>query len=125
MGITQASRKKAIIFHYVGEETCDVFETGTVPEPTDESDEYRTAVKAFADYFEPQKCVMYTPVFNCWHAKLMRVRKYRFGNKTANKSRDLISSPETQSYRAKPQPRGLAESCSLNGDRRRTSEPAR
>ncbi|KAK2570065.1 hypothetical protein P5673_004810 [Acropora cervicornis] len=55
MGITQASRKKAVLLHYVGEETCDVFETRTVPEPTDESDKYRTAVKAFADYFEPQK----------------------------------------------------------------------
>lgn len=32
-------------------------ETLTVPEPTDKSDEYRTAVKAFADYFEPHKCV--------------------------------------------------------------------
>ena len=57
MGITHASRKKAMLLHYVGEETCDVFETLTVPEPTDESDEYRTAVNAFADYFEPQKCV--------------------------------------------------------------------
>ena len=36
---------------------CDVFETLTVPEPTNESDEYRTAVNAFADYFEAQKCV--------------------------------------------------------------------
>ena len=34
-----------------------MFETLTVLEPTDESDEYRTAVNAFADYFEPQKCV--------------------------------------------------------------------
>ena len=32
-------------------------ETLTVPEPTDKSDEYRTAVKAFADYFEPHNCV--------------------------------------------------------------------
>ena len=57
MSITQASRKKAMILHYVGEETCDVFETLTVPESTEGSDEYKTAVKAFADYFEPQKCV--------------------------------------------------------------------
>ena len=28
-----------------------------MPEPTDESDEYRTAIEAFADYFEPQKRV--------------------------------------------------------------------
>ena len=34
-----------------------MFKTLTVPEPIDESDEYRTAVNALADYFEPQKCV--------------------------------------------------------------------
>ena len=57
MSITQASQKKAMLLYYVGEETCDVFETLTIPEPTKGSDEYKTAVKAFADYFEPQKCV--------------------------------------------------------------------
>jgi len=57
MSITQASRKKTMLLHYVREETCDVFETPTVPELSEESDEYKTAVKAFADYFEPQKCV--------------------------------------------------------------------
>ena len=57
MSITQASRKKTMLLHYAGEDTCDVFETVTLPEPTDESDEYSTAVKAFADYFEPQKRV--------------------------------------------------------------------
>ena len=92
MSITQASRKKAmLLLHYVGEETCDVLETLTVPEPTEGSDEYQTAVKAFADYFEPQKCVDHhvyisslvwnckslvrtslssTLVFNCWHANV-------------------------------------------------------
>ena len=129
MGITQAPERKQC---YVGEETWDVFETLTVLEPTDESDECRTAVKAFADYFEPQKCVDHhvyrnrkslvrispssTPVLNCWHA--MRVCKFRYGNKTANNSRNLITSPEMQSHRAKPQPGGPVESCSLNGDRR-------
>lgn len=44
MNITRASQKKAMLLHYVGEETCDVFET---------------AVKALADHFEPQKCVDY------------------------------------------------------------------
>ena len=36
MSITQASQKKAMLLHYVGEETCDVFETLTVPEPTEQ-----------------------------------------------------------------------------------------
>ena len=34
-----------------------MFETLTVPEPTEGSGEYKTAVKAFAEYLEPQKCV--------------------------------------------------------------------
>ena len=59
MNITRASQKKAMLLHYVGEETCDVFETITVPEPPEGSDEYKTAVKTLADYFEPQKCVDY------------------------------------------------------------------
>ena len=59
MNITRASQKKAMLLHYVGEETCDVFETITVPEPPEGSDVYKTAVKALADYFEPQKCVDY------------------------------------------------------------------
>ena len=59
MNITRASQKKAMLLHYVGEETCDVFETLTVPEPPEGSDEYKTAVKALADHFEPQKCMDY------------------------------------------------------------------
>ena len=59
MNITRASQKKAMLLHYVGEETCDVFETLTVPEPPEGSDECKTAVKALADHFEPQKCVDY------------------------------------------------------------------
>ena len=57
MSITRASQKKAMALHYVGEETCDVFETVTVPEPTEGNDEYKTAVKALTDYFELQKCL--------------------------------------------------------------------
>lgn len=57
MNITRASQRKAMFLHYVGEETCDVFETLTVPEPTEGNDEYKITVKLLADYFEPQKCV--------------------------------------------------------------------
>ena len=59
MNITRASQKKAMLLHYVGEETCDVFETLTVPELPEGSDEYKTAVKALADHSESQKCVDY------------------------------------------------------------------
>ena len=57
MSVTRASQKKAMLLRYVGEETCDVFETLTVPEPTEGNDEYKTAIKLLTDYFEPQKCV--------------------------------------------------------------------
>ena len=57
MNITKAAQKKAMLLHYVGEETCDVFETLTVPGPPEGSDLYETAVTALADHFEPQKCV--------------------------------------------------------------------
>ena len=57
MNITKAAQKKAMLLHYVGEETCDVFETLTVPSPPEGSDLYETAVKALADHFEPLKCV--------------------------------------------------------------------
>ena len=57
MNITKAAQKKAMLLHYMGEETCDVFETLTVPGPPEGSDLYETTVKALADHFEPQKCV--------------------------------------------------------------------
>ena len=87
MSITQASRKKAMLLHYVGEETCDVFETLTVPEPTEGSEEYQTAVKALADYLRGVLIIACTSfvgnckslvrlssssilVFNCWRANV-------------------------------------------------------
>ena len=127
ISITPASKKKAMLLRYVGEEIYDVFETLTVPELTGESDEYRTAVKAFVDYFEPHKCVDHhvyifrqesqkpgdniTELYirlqllapKCEFANI-----YRFGNETANNLRQIISSPGTQSYREKPQPGGSA-----------------
>ena len=57
MDVTQASQKKAMLPHSVGEDTSDIFETLTVPEPPEGSDEYKTAVKALTEHFEPQKCV--------------------------------------------------------------------
>ena len=41
----------------MGEETCDIFETLSVPEPNEGEDAFRACVKALAEYFEPQKCV--------------------------------------------------------------------
>ena len=57
MNITKDSQQKAMLLHYVGEETCDIFETLSVPEPNEGEDAFRACVKALAEYFEPQKCV--------------------------------------------------------------------
>ena len=57
MNITRASQEKAILLHYVGGEICDVFEALTIPEPTEGSDECKTAIKALSYYFEPQNYV--------------------------------------------------------------------
>ena len=57
MNITKDSQEKAMLLHYVGEETCDIFETLSVPEPNEGEDAFRVCVKALAEYFEPQKCV--------------------------------------------------------------------
>ena len=59
MNISRASQKKAMLLQYAGEETCDVFETLTVPEPPERSDEYKTTATAPADHFEPQEVVDY------------------------------------------------------------------
>ena len=46
-----------MLLHYVGGEICDVFETLTIPEPTEGSDECKTAIKALSNYFEPKNYV--------------------------------------------------------------------
>ena len=53
MCITQKPQKKSMLLHNVGEETCYVFETLPVPEPTEGSDKHKTADKVLSDYFEP------------------------------------------------------------------------
>ena len=121
ISITQASRKKAMLLHYVGEETCHVFETLTVPEPTEGSDEYKTAVKAFADFFEPQKCVDHNvhvflqesqksdeSITEFYIRLQLLARKCELAITDLEIKRHFISSPETQSHRAKPQPGGPA-----------------
>ena len=113
MNITRASQKKAMLLHYVGEETSDVFETLTVPEPPEGSDEYKTAVKALADHFEPQKCVDYhvyvfrqetqksgENIIESLHTSpavstQVSICRSRTGNEAADYSRNLIASPET------------------------------
>ena len=57
MNITKAEQKRAMMMHYVGEETCDVFETLAIPDPPEDSDVYQTTVQAFINHLEPQKCI--------------------------------------------------------------------
>ena len=42
MNITKDSQQKAMLLHYVGEETCDIFETLNVPKPTEGTDVFKT-----------------------------------------------------------------------------------
>lgn len=49
--------REAMLLQYLWEETCNVFETLTVPEPPKGSVEYKTAIKVLTEYFEPRKCV--------------------------------------------------------------------
>ena len=41
------------------EEVCDIFDTLNIQTSESDTNVYQTAVKALADYFEPQKCVDY------------------------------------------------------------------
>jgi hypothetical protein len=56
MNVTKDSQQKAMLLHYVEEETCDILETLNVPEPTEGSDvKICVKGKALPEYFEPQK----------------------------------------------------------------------
>ena len=57
MNIDDKAQKKAMLLHYVGEETCDIFDTLTVAEPDANQNEYQLAVNALSNHFEPKKCV--------------------------------------------------------------------
>ena len=52
MNITDASRKRALLLHYVGEEVNDLFET--LPDTGDDKD-FKKAHEALTQYFTPTK----------------------------------------------------------------------
>ena len=56
MNIANATRKKAMLLHYVGEEVDEIFETSEVQEVDDAEDAFRKAEKALKNYFTPQNC---------------------------------------------------------------------
>ena len=59
MNITSASRKKALLLHYVGEEVNEIFDTLDVEEADRDEDVFKKAEKALRDYFTPQKNIEY------------------------------------------------------------------
>jgi hypothetical protein len=58
--ISDPARQKAMFLHYIGEQANDVCETLKMPNvDTDNlevSDVFKCTIKAFKDYFEPQRC---------------------------------------------------------------------
>ena len=59
MDITNATRKKAMLLHYVGEEINEIFETLEVQETDETEDVFIKAEKALKNYFTPQKNLEY------------------------------------------------------------------
>ena len=55
MNITNTTRKKAMLLHYVGEEVNEIFETLEVQQADQDEDVFRKAEKALKKYFTPQK----------------------------------------------------------------------
>ena len=55
MNITNATRKKAMLLHYAGEEVNEIFETLDVQEADENEDIFKKAEKALRNYFTPQK----------------------------------------------------------------------
>ena len=53
--ITNATRKKAMLLHYVGEEVNQILDTLEVQQADQDEDVFRKAEKALKNYFIPQK----------------------------------------------------------------------
>ena len=59
LDIKNAERQKALLLHYVGEETNDIFDTLTVSEPADGETVFDTAVNAITSYLKPKRNIAY------------------------------------------------------------------
>ena len=59
LDINNAERQKALLLHYVGEETSDIFDTLTVSEPADGETVFDTAVNAITSYLKPKQSIAY------------------------------------------------------------------
>ena len=56
MNVTDATRKRALLLHYVGEEVSDIFEN--LPDTGDDK-EFEKACEALIKYFTPKKKVSF------------------------------------------------------------------
>ena len=59
LDIKNAEWQKALLLHYVGEETNDIFGTLTVSEPADGETVFDTAVNAITSYLKPKRNIAY------------------------------------------------------------------
>ena len=59
LDIKNAERQKALLLHYVGEETNNIFGTLTVSEPADGETVFDTAVNAITSYLKPKRNIAY------------------------------------------------------------------
>jgi hypothetical protein len=96
MNITDASRKRALLLHYVGEEVNDLFET--LPDRGDDKD-FKKAYEALTQYFTPKKNVSFEifkfrnlkqeihETVDAFHTRLQIAAKYcEFGD---NKDKEI------------------------------------
>ena len=59
LDIKNAERQKALLLHYVGKETNDIFDTLTVSEPADGETVFDTAVNTIIFYLKPKRNIAY------------------------------------------------------------------
>ena len=59
LNITDDARQKALLLHYMGDETNDIFDTLTVPDPTDDQTTMSVAIQALTDHFAPKQNIEY------------------------------------------------------------------
>ena len=55
INVTNDARQKALLLHYVGEETNDIFDTLVVPQPTEGEIHTDVAIRALTTHFAPKQ----------------------------------------------------------------------
>ena len=136
MNITDSSQKRATLMYYVGDDTCDIFNTLTVPDATEDMDSYKQAIKVLSNHFEQQKCLdHHIYVFRKEHQKtnqsvsdlyirLQRLaKKYEFPDASLELKRQVIQGTTSTLLRMKAieEIMALEKSCHSYADKR-TSE---